>query len=247
MGKSSFAFLFLGLFFAHTKNRMSVSFTDLVKERSFWQQTGKEVLFSGSHDTGNIIVNYFIMWLKQTKQQVCALGLFSLMPSAARGMQRYWAEFGNIAAFFPSHLLKCIYALSLLPHSKNWWSLGTCCRGGKADGQRKRSLSGVWAGHGALWESWLWGRGMVQCRSGGESVPGCHQLPCRTGSAAPCLLVLISHSFPWEWASCCSIPVPNTATSSQVTCSALFPWPAPHTVPPPSLRNHQIKVLCKTG
>lgn len=47
---------------------MSVSFTEPVKEKSVWQRTGKEM--SGSHDMGKVTVNYFITWLKQTKQQV---------------------------------------------------------------------------------------------------------------------------------------------------------------------------------
>lgn len=67
---------------------MSVSFTELVKEKSLWQQTRKEVSFSGSHDRRKVIVNYFIMCLKQTKQQVCVVGLFSSRPSAAEGMGR---------------------------------------------------------------------------------------------------------------------------------------------------------------
>lgn len=39
--------------------------------------------FPGSHDMGKVIVNYFVMYLKQTKQQACAVELFSLMPSVA--------------------------------------------------------------------------------------------------------------------------------------------------------------------
>lgn len=45
--------------------------------------------FSGSHDVGKATVNYFIMYLKQTKQQVCVLGLFSPVQSAAESMGRF--------------------------------------------------------------------------------------------------------------------------------------------------------------
>lgn len=70
---------------------------------------------SGSHDMGKVIVNYFITCLKKTKQQVCAVGLFSLTPSAAGE----WKGTGlslvrNIAAFFPSDLHRSMLCLPLL-------------------------------------------------------------------------------------------------------------------------------------
>ena len=78
----------------------------------------------------------------QRKLQVCVVGLFSLMPSAAGGMGRYRAEFGReCCSIFPLVSLPK-YTLSPPPHSQElvkYYALGDTVRVGKMDGWRRRS------------------------------------------------------------------------------------------------------------
>lgn len=219
VGRSNFALLFLGLFFICTKNCMSVYWTS-EGEIILATEQGKK-LFSGSHDMGKVIVNYFVMCLKQTKQQVCAVGLFSPMPSAAEEIGMYWTKFGQ------EYCLK--YTLSPSPHFKNWliiepWEVlsGLERWMGRGGGTR------AGAGHGAvLWR--LWRRGTVRCRSRASPCPAVTDCPedrlsCSGSSDSSLSLLLPSQ----EWALYCSISAPNTATSSH----PLLHFTLPDTIQP---------------
>lgn len=217
--------------------RTVVCLLNLWRRNNFGNRTGKEVSFSGSHDMGKVIVNYLVMCLKQTKQQVCAVGLFSPMPSAAEEIGMYWTRFGQ------EYCLK--YTLSPSPHLKNWliiepWEVLSGLERWMGRGRGTRAGAGQGA---VLWR--LWRRGTVRCRSRASPCPavsGCTEdrLSC-SGSSGSSLSPLLPSQ---EWALYCSIPAPTTVTSSQAISSAPF-HPAWYNLPP-SLRNHQIKVLWKT-
>lgn len=140
-----------------------VCLLNLWRRNNFGNRTGKEVSFSGSHDMGKVIVNYFVMCLKQTKQQVCAVGLFSPMPSAAEEIGMYWTRFGQ------EYCLKC--TLSPSPHLKNWlivepWEVQSGLERWMGRGRGTRAGAGPGA---VLWR--LWRRGTVRCRSRASPCP----------------------------------------------------------------------------
>lgn len=157
---------------------MSVSFTELVKKKSFWQGTGKEA--SDSHDMGKVIVNYFIVCLKQTKQEVCAVGLLSLMPRAAGGMGRYWAEFGQEYCSILPLVSPQEYTLSPPPHSKNWlsiktWEILSGLERWMGKGRGPRAGSGT--GHGAALGRLCLEERNRAMQEQGETVPGVTSCP----------------------------------------------------------------------
>lgn len=113
-------FYFWGCFMSilHAYKELNVCFLYWTCEEVILAMNRKKVSLLGIHDTGKVIVHYFIMCLKQIKQQVCVVGLFSLVPSAAEGTGRYWAEFGQeYCSIFPL-ISSEKYTLSLTHHSR---------------------------------------------------------------------------------------------------------------------------------
>lgn len=150
----------------HLYKELWVCLLNWWRRNNFGNRTGKEMSFSGSHDMGKVIVNYFVMCLKQTKQQVCAVGLFSPMPSAAEEIGMYWTKFGQ------EYCLE--YTLSPPPHATGLLlSLGRYCQGWK-DGWAEEEVLELGLGKELLWEGSVWSRGTVQEQ--GKSMLSCHGL-----------------------------------------------------------------------
>lgn len=85
----------------------------------------KEESFSGSLDVGEV-VNNALMCLKQTKQQVCVVGVISPVQSAAEGMGRCPVRSGIVQQFFPH-----VSGVCSASHTSLEESLGRLCQGQK--------------------------------------------------------------------------------------------------------------------